>query len=58
MWDFESKVQVSQIYSSLSAQKYSSLIDVQKIITPRKIIISGRVNDRWKYKKLVYIFYI
>jgi hypothetical protein len=58
MWDFESKVQVSQIYSSLSAQKYSSLTDVQKIITPRTIIVSGRVNDHWKDKKLVYIFYI
>jgi hypothetical protein len=33
---------------SLSAQTYSSLADVQKVITLRPFVVSGRVNNRWK----------
>ncbi len=32
--------------SSLTALTYSSLADVQKIITPGPFIITGRVNNR------------
>jgi hypothetical protein len=42
--------------SSLTALTYSSLADVQKIITHRPFIGSGSLNNRWKYEKLPYIF--
>jgi hypothetical protein len=37
--------------SSLSAQSYSSLADVQKLITLRPFMVSVLVNNRWKDKK-------
>jgi hypothetical protein len=44
--------------SSLSAQTYSSLADVQKFITLGSFIVSGRVNNRWKEKRVFYNYYI
>jgi hypothetical protein len=44
--------------SSLSALTYSSLTDVQKFITLRKFIVSVSVNNRWKAKKLLYVFHV
>jgi hypothetical protein len=46
--DFESKVQVSQIVQILSARKCSSLVDVQTLITPKPLSVSGRPDNRWK----------
>jgi hypothetical protein len=40
--------------SSLSALTYSGLTDIQKFITLRPFIISGRVNNRWKDKNVFY----
>jgi hypothetical protein len=53
-----SKVQVSQVAQICSEQKFSSLVDVRKIITPRTFIVSGYINNRWKDEKLVYIFHV
>jgi hypothetical protein len=44
--------------SSLSVQVYRRLVDVQKFITLRPFIITGSVNNLWKDKKLLYIFYV
>jgi hypothetical protein len=44
--------------SSLSALTYSSLTDVQKFITLRTFIVSVSVNNRWKAKKLLYVFHV
>jgi hypothetical protein len=41
--------------SSLTALTYSSLADVQKIITLRPFIRSGSLNNRWKAEKLLYV---
>jgi hypothetical protein len=40
--------------SSLAAQTYSSLADVQKFITLRLFVVSGRVNNRWKEQEVFY----
>jgi hypothetical protein len=39
-------------------RNFSSLIDVQNIITPRPFIVSGYVNNCLKSEKLVYIFHV
>jgi hypothetical protein len=44
--------------SSLSAQTYSSSSDVQKFITLRPFIVSGRVNNRWKEERVLYNYCI
>jgi hypothetical protein len=44
--------------SSLSAQAYSSLADVQKLITRRTFILSLRVNIRGKEERVSYIYCI
>jgi hypothetical protein len=38
--------------SNLSAQTYSSLAAVQKFITLRPFVVSGRVNNRWKVERV------
>jgi hypothetical protein len=43
---------------NLSAQRYKSLDDVQKFITLKPFIVSGSLNNRWKYEKLFYICYV
>jgi hypothetical protein len=40
--------------SNLSAQTYSSMADVQKFITLRRVIASRRANNRWKDQKVFY----
>jgi hypothetical protein len=40
--------------SSLSVQTYSSLTDVQKLITLRLFIILVHVNNRWKEERVIY----
>jgi hypothetical protein len=40
--------------SSLAAQTYNSLADVQKFITLRLFVVSDRVNSRWKEQKVFY----
>jgi hypothetical protein len=52
MW---SKIAIFPGCSSLSALTYSGLADVQKFITLRLFIVSESVNNRWKYKKLIYV---
>jgi hypothetical protein len=42
--------------SSLSALTYSSLADVQKFITLIPFVVSGSINNRWRYEKLLYVF--
>jgi hypothetical protein len=44
--------------SILSVQTYSSLADVQKLITLRLFIVSGRVNNRWKDERVFYNYCI
>jgi hypothetical protein len=44
--------------SSLSAQTYNSLTDVQKLITLRPFIISVRINNRSKEERVVYNYCI
>jgi hypothetical protein len=44
--------------SILSVQTYSSLSDVQKLITLRPFIVSGRVNNRWKDERVFYNYCI
>jgi hypothetical protein len=44
--------------SSLSAQAYSSLADVQKIITLRPFIVSVHINNRWKEERVRYNYCI
>jgi hypothetical protein len=44
--------------SILSVQTYSSLADVQKLITLRLFILSGRVNNRWKDERVFYNYCI
>jgi hypothetical protein len=44
--------------SILSVQTYSSLADVQKLITLRPFIVSGRVNNRWKDERVFYNYCI
>jgi hypothetical protein len=44
--------------SILSVQTYSSLSDVQKLITLRPFIVSGRVNNRWKDERVLYNYCI
>jgi hypothetical protein len=41
-----------------SVQTYSSLSDVQKLITLRPFIVSGRVNNRWKDERVLYNYCI
>jgi hypothetical protein len=42
--------------SSLLAQTYSSLTDVQKLITLRPFMVSVSVNNRLKDKRVLYNF--
>jgi hypothetical protein len=44
--------------SSLSAQTYNSLADVQKLIILRPFIVSVRVNNRWKEEGFIYNYHI
>jgi hypothetical protein len=44
--------------SSLSAQTYSSLADVQELITLRPFIVSVRVNNFWKEDRVIYNYCI
>jgi hypothetical protein len=57
-WDDNASVVEKAVFpcgSSLLAQTYNSLTDVQKLITLRPFIISRRANNRWKHKKVFYI---
>jgi hypothetical protein len=57
VWDDKASVVKKAVFrggSSLSAQTYSSLANVQKFITLRTVIVSGRVNNRWKEEKVFY----
>jgi hypothetical protein len=40
--------------SSLSAQTYSSLTNVQKSITLKPFVLSRRANNRQKHKRVLY----
>jgi hypothetical protein len=40
--------------SSLSAQTYNSLANIQKFITLRSFIVSGHVNIHWKEERVFY----
>jgi hypothetical protein len=42
--------------SRLSAQTYSSFVDVQKVITLKPFVISGWVNNRWKESSITLEF--
>jgi hypothetical protein len=44
--------------SSLSAQTYSSSVDVQKFATLRLFIVSKRANNRWKEERVFYNYCI
>jgi hypothetical protein len=44
--------------SSLSAQTYNSLADVQKFITPKPLTVSGRASNHWKDEKVLYNYCI
>jgi hypothetical protein len=44
--------------SSLSAQTYSSLDDVQKCITPKPLTVSGPASNYWKDEKVLYNYCI
>jgi hypothetical protein len=44
--------------SSLSAQTYISLANVQKFITLRPSVVSGCVNNRWKEERVFYNYCI
>jgi hypothetical protein len=44
--------------SSLSAQTYSSLTDIQKFVTLRPFIVPEHVNNRWKEKRVLYNYCI
>jgi hypothetical protein len=44
--------------STLSAQTYISLADVQKCITPKPLTVSGRASNNWKDEKVLYNYYI
>jgi hypothetical protein len=44
--------------SSLSAQTYNSLADVQKFITLRPFIVLGHVNNQWKEGRVFYNYCI
>jgi hypothetical protein len=44
--------------SSLLAQTYGSLTDVQKFITLRLFSVLGRVNNRWKQERALYNYCI
>jgi hypothetical protein len=57
-WNEDASVVKTAVFpgcSSLSAQAYSSLTEIQKFITLRPFAISGSVNNRWKAEKLLYI---
>jgi hypothetical protein len=44
--------------SSLSAQTYSSLANVQKCITPKPLTVSGHASNHWKDEKVIYNYCI
>jgi hypothetical protein len=46
---------VFPVCSSLTALTYSSLADVQNVITLRPFMRPGSLNNRWKYEKLLYV---
>jgi hypothetical protein len=61
LWNNEASVVENAVFpgcSSLSAQTYSSLVDVQKFITLRLFIISGSVNNHWEAEKLLYVCHV
>jgi hypothetical protein len=43
---------------NLSAQPYSSLVNVQKFITPKPFIVSRRANNHWKEERDFYNYCI
>jgi hypothetical protein len=56
-WDDNVSVIKNAVFSSgssLSAQTYNSLADVKKLITLRPFIVSVRVNNRRKDKRVFY----
>jgi hypothetical protein len=56
-WDDNVSVVKNAVFpdgSSLSAQTYSSLADVQKFISIKPFILSRSVNNRWKDQKVFY----
>jgi hypothetical protein len=60
-WDDNASMVKNAVFpggSSLSAQAYSSLADVQKFITLRMFIVSGHVNNRWKEERVLYNYCI
>jgi hypothetical protein len=60
-WDDNASMVKNAVFpggSSLSAQTYSSLADVQKFITLRSFIVSGCVNNRWKEERVFYNYCI
>jgi hypothetical protein len=44
--------------SSLSAQTYNSLADIQKYITPKPLTVSGHASNHWKDEKIFYNYCI
>jgi hypothetical protein len=57
-WNKEASVVKNVVFtgcSSLSALTYNSLAEVQKFITLTLFVILGRVNNRWKAEKLLYV---
>jgi hypothetical protein len=57
-WNKEASVVKNVVFtgcSSLSALTYNSLAEVQKFITLTLFVISGRVINRWKAEKLLYV---
>jgi hypothetical protein len=60
-WDDNASVVKNTVFpggSSLSAQTYSSLADVQKCITPKLLTVSGHASNHWKDEKVLYNYYI
>jgi hypothetical protein len=60
-WDDDVSVVKNTVFpggSSLSAQTYNSLADVQKFITLRPFIVLGHVNNHWKEGRVFYNYCI
>jgi hypothetical protein len=60
-WDDNASVVKNAVFpggSSLSAQTYHSLTDVQKYITPKLLTVSWRASNHWKDEKVLYNYCI
>jgi hypothetical protein len=57
-WNKEASMVKNAVFpgcSSLSALTYSSLDEIQKLITLRTFVVSLGINNRWKAEKLLYV---